>query len=221
MNIHSNIGKDQYTSRRQIAAWSEYSDPFMVVLSEQSQFLALEVIISRQASYRKGSRHNALLCAHGWTKSFFNSRQNGESKTLRGLTTYLSNNPKQMALLLKDVDHILISLEERVARLHNARKHFTDRGAVVMLNMIDCYLNAVRFVEDERRDDELMAAAPERNRLARMKRLVERVKMIKAQRNFIEVLDRVKVLLGMNAKATGKVDRLDLWHWRHLVSPLE
>lgn len=220
MNISSNIGRDQYESKRRIAAWSSYSDPFMVVLSEQSQFLALEVILAHLSSFRDGSRHNAFFRAHGWAKTFLNSRKGGEAAMLRGLTAYLSRSPRQAALMLES-EHILISREDRIARLRSAYGYFVGRGATAILDMIECYLNAVHFVEEERRYDAAMAAGRERARLARLERLVARVKAMKAKRNFTEVLDAVKALLEMNTKATGKVFGVDLRHWRYLVSPLE
>ena len=139
---------------------------------------------------------------------------------LRGLTTYLSRNPRQAALLLES-EHILIARDERVSRLRSAYGFFVGRGCQRILDMIECYLNAVHLVEEDRRYDAEMATARKRNRLARMKRLVARVKAIKAQRNFAEVLDRVKTLLTLNAKASGTVLGVDLRHWRYLVAPLE
>lgn len=221
MNISSNIGRDQYASKRRIAAWSSYSDPYMVVLSEQAQFLALEVIVAYLSAFRDRSRHNAFLRAHGWAKNFLNSHKGGEAAMLRGLTTYLSRNPRQAALLLVDTNHILISPEDRIARLRSAYGYFVGRGATAILDMIGCYLNAVHFVEEERRYDAAMAAGRERARLARLERVVARVKAMKAKRNFTEVLDAVKALLGMNTKSTGEVFGVDLRHWRYLMAPLE
>ena len=220
MNISSNIGRDQYASKRRIVSWSSHSDPFMVVLSEQSQFLALEVILAHLSAFRDGSRHNAFLASHGWAKNLLNNRKGSETAMLRGLARHLAWNPRQAALLLES-EHILISREDREDRIRKAYGYFDALGCQEMLDMILCYLNAVFLVEEERRYEVDMAASRERARLVRLERLVARVRAMKAQRNFTEVLDTVKALLGMDTKATGKVFGVDLRHWRYLVSPLD
>ena len=220
MNILSNSSNNSFTARKRIASWASHSDPFMVVLSEQAQFLALEVIVAFLSAYQDGSRHNAFLNSHGWAKSFLNSRRGGETAMLRGLTQYLARNPRQAAFLLES-EHILIAPEQRVSRLRSAYGHFVSRGCQDFLETFECYLNAVYLVEEERRYDAERVVTQTRNRLLRMKRLLERVKAIKAKRCFIEVIDVVKVLFTPNTKVKRGLTKVDLGHWRYLVAPLE
>ena len=220
MNTLPNSSHNSFTARKRIASWASHSDPYMVVLSEQAQFLALEVIVAYLSAFKDRSRSNAFLRSHGWAKSFLNLRKGNEEAMLHGLTTYLSRNPRQVALLLES-EHILIGGNQRVSRLRSAYGFFVSRGSQYLLDMIDFYLNAVYLIEEERRYDAEKAAAQKRNRMLRMKRLVARVKASKAQRCFIEVLDATKVFLAPITKVRREFANVGLGHWRYLVAPLE
>jgi len=220
MNILPRTEKTLFTGNRRLASWASHSDPYMVVLSEQAQFLALEVVIAYLSAFRDGSRNNTFLRAHGWAKNFLSNRKGSEAAMLRGLTTYLFRNPRQAALILES-EHLLIARDEREHRLRRAYDYFARRGSQHILDMIECYQNAVYLVEEERQHEAALLAARKRNQLARLKRLVARIKASKAQQNFTVVLDRMKTLLALDAKRTETVAGVDLLHWRYLVSPLE
>jgi hypothetical protein len=221
MKKYSYTGKNSFTARKLIASWMSYSDPYMVVLSRRPKYLALEVMVAYLSAYDGKSRRNAFLASHGWTKNFLNLRKGSEVCNLRALSQFLEDNPRQAALLLRDTQHILISSEDRIARLRSAYGFFVGRGCNEVLNTITSYLKAVHGVQKKRQQDREPVPAPRREPDPRLQRLVARVKAIKAQRNFTEVLGRVKTLLALNTKATGMVAGVDLRHWRYLVSPLE
>lgn len=220
MNKTANFDKDLYTAKKRIASWSTHSDPFMVVLSQDTRFLALEVIVAYLSCYKDGSKRNAFLAAHGWVKTFLNHRSGSEAKVLSGLTSYLSNHPRQCALLLES-EHIFITQEDRETRLRKAYGYFLERGAKDILVAIEGYLNAVslrladlRYEEDKRR-------AKKRKRLERLRAVVDRVRAIKARRDYLKIVETARDLLGLNAKAVGAFHGIDVRHWRYLVAPLE
>ncbi len=220
MNFDTQTYRTTFTAQKRITAWSAYSDPHMVVLSEQPQFLALHVIIAYLAAYQDGSRRNAFLASHGWVKTFLSMKKGHEVANLRGLMTYLERHPRQAALLLES-EHILMSREEREARIRSAYGYFVGRDCQHILEMIECYLNAVHFVLEERRYDEQMTRVRAQERKDRLERLVVRVRTLKARSQVVNILETVKSVLALDKTAKGRIFGVDIRHWRYLVAPLE
>lgn len=220
MNIISNTDRNSFTAKQRIASWASHDDPYMVVLSEQAQFLALAVIIAYLSAYKDGSRHNTFLASHGWAKTFLNHRKGSEMRCLNALEKYLSTHPKQVAQLLES-EHILISQDDRETRLRRAYRYFQQRGATGILDAVDGYRNAVSLYLEELRYEQERRQAAKRERLMGLRNLVERVKALKAKRDYLKIVGTARDLLGLDATATGTFHGIDLRHWRYLVAPLE
>lgn len=212
--------KDHFTSAKRIESWHGHEDPYMVVLSTHPEFLAVEVLIAHLSSFNAGSRKNSFLASHGWAKSFLHQKKGQEVCQLKGLTKYLSANPRQTALLLES-EHILLDQNSRVERLRRAYGYFVGNESQGALEGIEGYLDAVNLCLEERRYDEKVERAAKRSHLVRLKKIIERVAMLKAQQGFDQMVDRVKAILVFPAKANAEIAGKELRHWKYLVSPLE